>query len=234
MRLGVDYCPGVAQESAGSGIGVHEAVLPLENQPGLVALRHAAFPDWIFEVGLTAGLRVVHFAVQSRSERPDRAKAMRAKTRALMEDRVPPQPRWTLQGDGPALTARQLRRIPVGELVDAARRYIRSDALARLRPLLPHDTPGTWAYEFEQAPRPGRRGRGDRFYAEVAALYVRALDRPAPVKQVATWLKYSTSRVRDLLHEARRRGLLTGSPRGRAGGELTQRGRDLLVDNDGG
>jgi len=65
-------------------------------------------------------------------------------------------------------------------------------------------------------------------YAHVAAAYVAALNSRAPNEAVAEQLHLSTSRVRDLLHEARRRLLLTTLGRGKAGGELTEKALKLL------
>jgi len=73
---------------------------------------------------------------------------------------------------------------------------------------------------------PGATGRSNirrRRLAATAALYVQALEAGgrAPVATVAANLGLSQSKVRDRLHAARYEGLLGGTGRGRAGGELT-------------
>lgn len=84
--------------------------------------------------------------------------------------------------------------------------------------------------EYRTNPRPGRRGRGDRYYAEVAEQYFRHLDKRAPVQALAEQLGVSPTQARDLVHAARQRGLLTGGgTRGRRGGVLTQKALELLA-----
>lgn len=88
--------------------------------------------------------------------------------------------------------------------------------------------------------RPGRKGREDSFYVVAAAAYVDALEQGnrKPVVTAAQTLSetwggtYEPTYVRDLLHVARERGLLTRPPRGRAGGQLTDRARALLQRED--
>lgn len=90
--------------------------------------------------------------------------------------------------------------------------------------------------------RPGRSGRVDAFYVRWAAAYVDRLRSGSrhPVKDLAeapaVWIKGFTdldrdkreATVRAILHEARRRELLTGAPRGKPGGELTKKALRLL------
>ncbi len=88
--------------------------------------------------------------------------------------------------------------------------------------------------------RPGSSGRDDRFYALVAAAYVAAIERGSrkPVVAAADTLSkawegtYEPTYVRDLLHVARGRELLTRPPKGRAGGQLTEKARALLRRED--
>lgn len=133
--------------------------------------------------------------------------------------------------------------IPEGGLPMRALRHIRtSDAFADARqyqrmlpgsPLLRGLTE-----EVLKAPRrPGRSGRNDRFYAELAAAYVETIDAGSrtPVKDLTAKLReqelhYTEPSVRDLIHDARRRGLLTASPKGRAGGRLTDKAIAALRD----
>lgn len=88
--------------------------------------------------------------------------------------------------------------------------------------------------EFKRNPRPGRRGRADIFYARIAADYVELLATSStPTKDLAKKHHYGESQMRDFLNKARTRGLLTRPERGRAGGQLTQKGRDLLAKSEG-
>ncbi len=90
--------------------------------------------------------------------------------------------------------------------------------------------------------RTGRAGRSDEFYARWAAAYVERLQRGSrrPVRDLATRppvriAGFDSSRepeatVRAIIHEARRRKLLTDAPRGRAGGDLTKKARGLIAN----
>jgi hypothetical protein len=89
-----------------------------------------------------------------------------------------------------------------------------------------------------QTGQPGRRGRPDHFYAEVADVYV-ALARPGePRPTVATaralserlGQTFTPTQVRDLLNEARNRKLLTRPPKGKSGGRLTKQGERALEE----
>lgn len=90
--------------------------------------------------------------------------------------------------------------------------------------------------------RPGRAGRTDSFYLVWAVAYVERLAagsrRPVkdltkhPPKVIKGYVSdgnvTSGATVRDLIHQARVRGLLTGSPAGRPGGELTPKAKQML------
>jgi hypothetical protein len=138
------------------------------------------------------------------------------------EDLPPGAP---ITGDG--VTARALRRVPVNlhDLVAEALRPHRVEWL--------NDT--AFRRTIRMAPRkPGRRGRSDLFYAQLAQRYVEtAKTSSSPVADLAKAL--STRRrtidrdwVSDQIRVARRRGLLSDPPRGRAGGQLTERALELL------
>jgi len=90
--------------------------------------------------------------------------------------------------------------------------------------------------------RPGRAGRTDSYYLVWAVAYVKRLAagsrRPVkdltehPPKVITGYVSdgdvTSEATVRDLIHQARVRGLLTGSPAGRPGGELTPKAERML------
>lgn len=83
-----------------------------------------------------------------------------------------------------------------------------------------------------------RRAHDDRFYAEVAAAYVSELrdENKAPHVALARRWCITRSRARDRVHEARRAGMLTLSPPGKAGGNLTPKAQEILAratDDDG-
>jgi hypothetical protein len=138
------------------------------------------------------------------------------------------------------ITTRMLRRIPLGDIVGGVRASgAKSLGLHQrsARAALAEDSPtlgwiaDTIESSLTEAPRPGRRGRGDQDYALVAYLYVEALDtQPAhPVKEVAKRLGLSPSPVRDMPYEARTRELLE-RPSGKRvpGGRLTPKALELL------
>jgi hypothetical protein len=90
--------------------------------------------------------------------------------------------------------------------------------------------------------RPGRPGRPDSYYLAWAKAYVERLAEGSrrPVKDlvehppvrisgyISDGGEISEATIRDLVHEARERGLLTRSPKGRPGGELTPKARQIL------
>lgn len=88
---------------------------------------------------------------------------------------------------------------------------------------------------LDEPRHPGRKGRDPAFYAIVAAHYIAALQSGSrrPVRDVAERLSaegefFAPSYVRDLIQRARDLRLLTTTERGRAGGVLTDRARELL------
>ncbi len=90
--------------------------------------------------------------------------------------------------------------------------------------------------------RPGRAGRPDSFYLVWAVAYVKRLAtgsrRPVkdlaehPPKDIRGYVSdgnvTSVATVRDVIHQARVRDLLTDSPPGRPGGELTPKAKQML------
>lgn len=88
--------------------------------------------------------------------------------------------------------------------------------------------------EFLLNRRPGKVGRSDHFYARVAYRYLELVRAgPSPTRALADERHISQSSARDLVHEARARGLLTSMGRGQAGGHLTDKARTLLQSDQG-
>ena len=125
------------------------------------------------------------------------------------------------------LRTRRLRSIEFGALLAQVR--------ARVQAELASDDTGTvepfarWLRK-DLRKRPGRRGRSDLDYARLAYEYEQVFmeGSTTPVIELAKRLKLSRSRVRDLLHEARRRELLSRKGEGQAGGTLTEKAKALL------
>jgi hypothetical protein len=136
------------------------------------------------------------------------------------------------------VTHRLLRELRVGhhlaemgKIFENIRRQGLEDHLLAghgLAPTAPPTAPGR---------RRGRKPFPDRFYAEVARDYVDAIARGSsnPTLDAARRLPLARRRrVRDILHEARRRRLLTPAPPGRRqGGDLTENARALLATKEG-
>jgi hypothetical protein len=80
--------------------------------------------------------------------------------------------------------------------------------------------------------RPGRHGRPDVEYAQIAQRYVNhvAAGNPKPIRELALQLGRPEDHIRQLIATARHRELLTRSARGRPGGHLTERACALLRD----
>jgi hypothetical protein len=73
----------------------------------------------------------------------------------------------------------------------------------------------------------------DLFFAQWAARYVNEQQRGhKPVVVLAEAHCLSPATIRNYLQQARDRGLLTEAPPGRAGGDLTDKARDLLRDQE--
>ncbi len=90
--------------------------------------------------------------------------------------------------------------------------------------------------EAKRSPRrPGRAGHSDAYYAQLADDYVALIAKghTKPTKELARRAPFkgqpnAEQAARDAVHQARRRGLLTEAPAGRAGGELTEHAKEVL------
>ena len=130
------------------------------------------------------------------------------------------------------LTARRLRTLHVSAAVARTRSVLRD----LVRGGIFAQGMGYREQVLSEPRQPGSRGRGDAYYARIAAMYVDAVGRGSarPAADVAAELgTYSSAYVRDVVSEARRRGLLTQPPRrGLPGGQLTDRARTALREGD--
>lgn len=157
------------------------------------------------------------------------------------------------------LTARVLRSVPIGELsrlaavaygsadadrpsgVDTGRARMVADRLARdlasttRAPVSEEEVRRQALGLLDGIPDPfertGRRGTAHINYARWAACFValsRVSDRPA--QEMAEYLGVPATRVHDALRRARQRDLYVTAGPGRAGGELTEYGRQSLAE----
>jgi hypothetical protein len=156
--------------------------------------------------------------------------------------------RWSEDPNGipaegvPGRALRELRLRVAIQRFDSFLRTLRRDPILRqqLRSLgLPLRGP-------VQQRRPGRAGRPDEYYLAWAVAYVERLAHGSrrPVKDLAerpprTMRGYvsdessaSVATIRDIIHQARVRGLLTESPPGLPGGELTPKAERMLKQQD--
>jgi hypothetical protein len=126
-----------------------------------------------------------------------------------------------------AITARSLRAIPFGELADATR------ALPTIHHKRVDDGRLEVIARWEQIPVPrpskqGRKRRPDLYLAELALAYRLWQGTGEPLKALAKRAHLSVAGLRDALKDARDRGFLTEAPRGRKGGEPTEKAYRVL------
>lgn len=82
----------------------------------------------------------------------------------------------------------------------------------------------------EPRPMASARGRPDEFYAQIAREYVDLLtaNNPHPINELSRSRSIPKSKVRDMIRQARKRGLLTPTSRGKLRGQLTPQALELL------
>jgi hypothetical protein len=174
-------------------------------------------------------LMVVTLCEQDGSPVVERIEVRHDRWRGAYED--PENPRSVVFPPLPngGLPLRLLRSITFGDALAAARKSlagVSDDALA---------LHGFSRATLDEPRRPGRRGHPDLYYAEMAAAYVRSVERGSlrPVEDVAkAWGGgYSATYIRSALHIARQRDLLTKVRRGVAGGALTAKATAILGRN---
>lgn len=128
-----------------------------------------------------------------------------------------------------------LREVPDGGV---SARLLRCIRLTDLQQLVMSELPATSGAAGQPARsarvgRPGSAGRPDRQYAEWAFRYAKKLAEGSrsPIKDLAAEHGRSPGQVRDLIHDARVRGLLSKERQGRAAGSLTPKAIQLLRDD---
>ena len=137
----------------------------------------------------------------------------------VLPDRVPPG----------GLPMKQLRKLTAHAIASAAREVFEQErADPEWRATIDH----WWGYLGQPVAqrRPGRNPKPDEYYATWVAEYVAEGGvRDATARVAARHPGYTADDVRQLLNKARKRGLLTAAPPGRAGGEMTEKCRALLA-----
>ncbi len=124
--------------------------------------------------------------------------------------------------DSPALTRRKLQAVPLESIKQAARERItswtqrwiesRSDA-GRIA----FYEAEVWLRAFEDQ---GRDPNRDRWLAEIAQTYVQTIGNPRQLHEIHDRHSVAVAYVPDIIREARDRGILSRTTRGKAGGEL--------------
>jgi hypothetical protein len=152
--------------------------------------------------------------------------------RQVRNKRTPGEPPTDAVVPTGGVTARLLRQVKVGKYaalaVDDLRAWIEekfgADALRRL-------DAHTVRPSRRQPPKPRTERNGDVYYAELARDYSLLCERgiSQPTKELGTMRGLPLVRIRSHLHLARANGFLTATSRGRAGGELTTRAREVLA-----
>lgn len=132
------------------------------------------------------------------------------------------------------ITSRQLRDVRVRAYLQYMAGRV-ADFQARLGDMAEH---WGWGAAKSNIPnrvrstgaRRGRKPRPDKFYARIAADYVQALSSGSkrPIQDVAKRRKLPGGQVRDMIRQARKRGLLTRERGGVRGGMLTASGSALV------
>jgi hypothetical protein len=136
---------------------------------------------------------------------------------------------WSLSLAGLAstsapLTSRLLRDISLTKLKEATKPGLRRMNLGTSKFRAIADS------FIASGTKPGRKGNPDEHYLPVAIRYAELVasgDR-SPVATLASQLQQSQSQARDLIHETRRRGLLTKGQQGRSAGVLTEKALNMV------
>ncbi|MFI9598173.1 hypothetical protein [Nonomuraea sp. NPDC052265] len=130
------------------------------------------------------------------------------------------------------ITTGTLRSIPLTEITREAREVW--EATANMRGLGRSTATVLRAVKdaIETEPRPGRAGRPDAFYVAIAFLYVVfSLQGHKAIQRLAEACGVERRTAENWVNHARdKRGMLTASLPGKAGGQLTPKAQALLAD----
>jgi len=123
------------------------------------------------------------------------------------------------------ITARRLRAVRLGLLMKDT-----EEVMAKMHAVMKRDLL-TWGVEEKKRPTTRRSGAfSDRELARLAGEYVKRCRRSrSPVADIAGQRGLSASRVRDMVHEARSRGLLSAARQGVSGGQVTPLAKRILA-----
>jgi hypothetical protein len=135
----------------------------------------------------------------------------------------------------PGVTPKLLRRIPMGAFVPYVTSFISEawesgeQSVPLFKGLMEQALPGV-GRTLPPRPRPRRNaGLPDEAYAELAREYVEACQHSRrPLQDIAERHAVAPEKIRDRLHEARVRGLLSPGTPGQRGGHLLPRALALL------
>lgn len=179
-------------------------------------LGHTGWPGWTFALTFSNVPALVGFEIYGDGAAAGAERLVDLRTRA--GTLVP-------ASDAPTVTARLMREVPFRDLEHAARSWMR-----RARGI--SSSPAAKAYLARVTiDRPQRSRWSQAELAGLCAEYVSLLEAeepdPAPIRTLHTRRGLSESRIRNLLAEARG-DLLTHPPAGRAGGELTDKAKEIL------
>ena len=133
------------------------------------------------------------------------------------------------------LTAHLFQHVPLGALERVARAWI-TDFMAEWAKAVQSSAapmnPGlqNWYDQFTEAGRVNREDRSERDerIAKLSKRYVETLDFPQQADLLAREFDYSRQSIPKVIAEARRRGLLTPTIKGRPGGQLTAKTLAIL------
>ncbi len=132
------------------------------------------------------------------------------------------------------VTQEVVRRVPLGSYgpyLLAYKSFTKDSGIGGLRQLFAAAAPQLGRLRVNERPRPRRTtGRDDLFYARLASQYVATIEggSRAPIKVLAAKRGEQDARMRDMVREARVRGLLSFGRSGVRGGELLPPAKKLL------
>lgn len=139
---------------------------------------------------------------------------------------------------GKGISATLIRNLPWTQLLEMCRRsaIAAADSNKGLSEWMDHDLPDIESIQGAVV-RPGRAGRDDLFYAQIANTYLELIEEGdlRPIDTIASLEQYSRDTVAGWIKTARKRGLLSSPPGRRvAGGDLTEKAKRILAENEGG